>query len=225
MFDPQKRRILGAGAIAIAIIGVLVGLVVQSAPRPDPVTTDRLGPDYGESVTEYRARADVSLSGDDGTDHWALVSFTDYPPATALPQYRADLRISRVLYEVPIPRVSTPLVDVQVPDNDEALLRSADDAASQLMAQRQDNAAPDERTNRVLDLSSDRLHGECACVAGLIVRAPLSVLSALTERDQVRAVQALPADAVAGSFAVMPLRPGDTDFVAPVPDDGPVPQR
>jgi len=225
MFDPQKRRILGAGAIAIAIIGVIVGLVVQSAPRPDPVTTDRLGPDYGESVTEYRARAHNSLSGDDGTDRWALVSFTDYPSATALPQYQADLRISRVLYEVPIPRVSTPLVDVQVPDNDEALLRSGDDAASQLMAQRQDNAVPDERTNRVLDLSSDRLRGECACVAGLIVRAPLSVLSALTERDQVRAVQALPADAVAGSFAVMPLRPGDTDFVAPVPDDGPVPQR
>lgn len=225
MLDPQRRRILGAGAIAIVIIGVIVGLIVQSAPHPDPVTTDRLGPDYGESVTEYRARAHDSLSGDDGGEHWALVSFTDYPTAAALPQYRTDLRVGRVLYEVPIPRVSTPLVDVRVPDNDEALLRSADDAASQLMSRHQRNVVPDERTNRVLDLSIDRLRGECACVAGLIVRAPLSVLSDLAERGQVRAVQALPADAVAGSFAVTPLRPSDTDVVAPVPDDGPVPGR
>jgi hypothetical protein len=42
-------------------------------------------------------------------------------------------------------------------------------------------------------------------------------------RDGVRAVEALPPDAVSGKFAVEPLLPEYIDVVGPLPDDGPVP--
>lgn len=228
---PDSRRpglrAAGAGAVAVALAVLIVLLGVLHPPRRDGVFTDRLGPDNGELVAGYLARAAESLVGADTGEHWALVSFTEYLPAPALPHYRREMRIGQVLYQPPVPRVSTPLVAVPVPDSDTALLRSSADAAGQLWdrLQHSSGTSTGERSRRVLELSAERLRAECACVTGLVVRATPSELRALAERPEVRAVQALPADAVAGRFAVVPLRPDTTDTVTPVPDDGPVPQR
>lgn len=225
---PDRRarlRRIGIGITAGALPVLIVLLGVLNPPRSEGVFTDRLGPDQGEPVADYLARARDSLQGADDAEHWALVSFTEHLPTTALPDTARGLRVGQVIYHVPIDRVATPLVAVQVPANDRALLRSGEDAASELLDRRQRGTDPDERTSRVLDVSITRLRENRACAVGLVVRAPPNRLRELADDPGIRAVQALPADAVAGRFAVAPLFPTETDIVGPMPDDGPVPER
>ncbi len=220
--DRGRLRALGFGAAAAVCAAVVVALGIATPPAPDGVSTDRLGPETGETIAEYLDRARDSLSGSDDGDRWALVSFTDYGPAAALPGLSGGLRVSRALYRVPIPRVATPLVAVQVPENATALTRSGTDAAWQL-ADRRRYTADGTRGAQVLDVSIVRLRTGCACSPGLVIRAPLSRLRELAGRPGIRTVQALPADAVAERFAVAPLLPDSADPVAPRPDDGAVP--
>ncbi|MGA6207706.1 hypothetical protein ACPESR_23435 [Nocardia testacea] len=218
---PDIRRGLGYGA-AVAACGVFVlALGYLIPPAEQIVSTDRLGPDQGESIGDYLDRARESLTGSDAADRWALVSFTEYRSATELRDRVGELRIGQALYRVPLPRVATPLVAVQTPADDVALRRSGTDAAWQLADQRR--YAGDDRTARILDVAVARLRADCACAPGVVVRAPLPRLRDLTERPGIRAVEALPGDAVAGRFAVAPLLPDSTDPVGPPPDDGPVP--
>ncbi|WP_328392221.1 hypothetical protein [Nocardia sp. NBC_00416] len=218
----RRMRGLGFGAAAVACGAFILALGVLEPPADEGVSTDRLGPDQGEPVAEYLDRAGESLSGPDDGDRWALVSFTDYRPAAELRNRVGDLRVGQALYQVPLPRVATPLVAVQVPGSDAALLRSGDDAAWQLADQLRYTVA-DERTAATLEVAVSRLRAGCACAPGAIVRAPLPRLRELADRPGIRAVQALPADATAGRFAVAPLLPDSTDPVGPPPDDGPVP--
>ncbi|WP_280416235.1 hypothetical protein [Nocardia carnea] len=220
--DRGRLRALGFGAAAAVSAAIVVALGITTPPVPDAVSTDRLGPDTGEAIAEYLDRARDSLSGPDDGDRWALVSFADYRPAAALPGLSGGVRVSQALYQVPLPRVATPLVAVQVPENAAALERSGTDAAWQL-ADRRRYTAEGTRGAQVLDVSIARLRAGCACAPGLVVRAPLSRLRELAGRPGVRAVQALPADAVAERFAVAPLLPDSADPVAPRPDDGLVP--
>lgn len=220
--DRGRLRALGFGAAAAVSAAIVVALGITTPPVPDAVATDRLGPGTGEAIAEYLDRARDSLSGPDDGDRWALVSFADYRPAAALPGLSGGVRVSQALYQVPLPQVATPLVAVQVPENAAALERSGTDAAWQL-ADRRRYTAEGTRGAQVLDVSITRLRAGCACAPGLVVRAPLSRLRELAGRPGVRAVQALPADAVAERFAVAPLLPDSADPVAPRPDDGPVP--
>ncbi|MEV0044680.1 hypothetical protein AB0H60_14540 [Nocardia rhamnosiphila] len=215
------RRGLGYGAAAAACGVFVLALGYLIPPAEEIVSTDRLGPDQGESIAEYLDRARESLTGTDSADRWALVSFTEYRPATELHGQVGDLRIGQALYRVPLPRVATPLVAVQTPAGDIALRRSGADAAWQLADQRR--YAGDDRTARTLDVVIARLRADCACSPGVVVRAPLPRLRELAGQPGIRAVHALPADAVAGRFAVGPLLPDSPDPVSPPPDDGPVP--
>lgn len=209
---------LGAAAAICAVVVVVLGVTIP--PAPDGVATDRLGPDTGEPIAEYLARAGDSLAGDG--DRWALVSFTGYLSPADLAERAAGVRVSRALYQVPLDRVATPLVAVQVPDSPVALARSGADAAWQLTDRRR-YAAAGTRGAQVLDVSIARLHAGCACSPGLVVRASPAQLRELAGRPGIRAVQALPADAVAERFGVAPLLPDSADPVLPRPDDGPVP--
>lgn len=218
----RRLRALGYGTAAAVCAVLVVALGIANPPVPGGISTDRLGPGTGDKIAEYLTRAHDSLSGTDEDNHWALVSFTEYATATALPGLSEGVRVSQALYQVPLPRVATPLVAVQVPAGTAALTRSGADAAWQLTDRRR-VAADSTRGARVLEVSIDRLRAGCACAPGLVVRAPLSRLRALAERPGIRAVEALPADAVAGRFAVAPLLPDTADPIAPRPDDGPVP--
>lgn len=215
------RRGLGYGAAAAACGVFVLALGYLIPPAEEIVSTDRLGPDQGESIAAYLDRARESLIGTDGADRWALVSFTEYRPATELRDQVGELRIGQALYRVSLPRVGTPLVAVQTPAGDVALRRSGADAAWQLADQRR--YVGDDRTTRTLDVVVARLRADCACSPGVVVRAPLPRLRDLAEQPGIRAVQALPADAVAGRFAVESLLPDSPDPVGPPPDDGPVP--
>ncbi|MFE7723141.1 hypothetical protein ACFU44_29390 [Nocardia rhizosphaerihabitans] len=221
--DPEQRRspwriplILGA-AVVLAVVVVVLGIV---NPRPSTgITTDRLGPAQGERVDDYLDESRNSLSGNDTDPHWALLSFTDYLTPQQIPAASGGLRISGVIQHVPIDRVQTPVITVATPAGDEPAVKSADAAAGLLAAQRY----RDQRGADIARVTEARLRAGCACTAGLVVRGTLPQLRDLAAQPGVRAVQALPADAVAGRFAVAPLLPEATDVVAPTPDDAPVP--
>lgn len=220
--DDRGERLLRnvvflGGAVVLAVVVVALGII---NPRPSMgVATDRLGPAPGERVDDYLSEARASLDGADTEPRWALVSYTEYLTPQQIPAAANGLRISGVIQHVPIDRVQTPVITVGTPGGDTPALSSADAAAGLLAAQRQ----PDQRTTDIARITEARLRAGCACTAGLVVRGTLPQLRDLAARPGVRAIQALPADAAAGRFAVAPLLPGTTGTVAPTPDDGPVP--
>ncbi|MFR9753113.1 hypothetical protein ACL02S_19040 [Nocardia sp. 004] len=200
--------------MSAALIFVLGALTPPYRPA---VSTDRLGPEQGEQVAAYLARAQDSLTGDTVEHRWALVSFTAPLVPEQIPAYSDGMRIAQVLYHVALDRVQTPLVTVPVPTPTSAAVNSARYAAWLLPP------PTDERSARIAAFAAAQLRTGCACVVGLVVRGAPAELRSLASHNGIRAVQALPADAVAGSFAVVPLLPGYRDIVAPGPDDGPVP--
>jgi hypothetical protein len=129
--------------------------------------------------------------------------------------------VSELIYHVPIPRVQTPIVAVAVPDNADAAMRSADAAAERVLLR----AGGSDRAAQVAAVSAARLAARCACVAGALVRADSATLMSIAQRERVRAVEALPPDAVYGRIAVTPLLPEQDVTAGPGPDDGPVPPR
>ncbi|MFC9665323.1 hypothetical protein ACFVJ5_34280 [Nocardia sp. NPDC127606] len=221
--DSLDRRISLRNSVifGIAAVGAVILLVIafREPPPASAVATDRLGPAPGEQVEHYLLDAKASLDGGDTEQHWALVSFTEYIAPQQLPAAADGLRISGVIQHVPVDRVQTPVITVATPGGDEPAVRSGEAAAGLVAAQR----FRDERSAAVAHVTESRLRAGCACTAGLVVRGTLPQLRDLATQPDVRAVQALPADAVAGRFAVSPLLPGSSDTVTPSPDDGPVP--
>ena len=219
---------------ALAVVAVVVGVAAvvgvgfaNPVPTP-PITTDTLGPDSGEAVPDYLDRARDSVASVDGPV-WALVSFTkaltvdEVITSTSSVQVPgaevSGVRVSRVMFRVPIERVQTPLMSVPVPDNDEAVRRSPGVAATRLVSLGGDT----DRQQQVALASAKRLSAGCACAVGVLVRATPEGLEAIEHDSNVRAVEALPSDASPWLAAVRPLLPEYVDVVAPGPDDGPVP--
>jgi len=211
-------------AIAVATVGftvLVVVLGVLNPQRPSGISTDRLGPERGQPVPDYLVRARDSLYGSDTNEHWALVSFTEPLTPGQIPAHSGGLRIAAASHHVSIPRVHTPIVTVQLPAGNAVAVASADNAAWQLLAEH----PADDRTSRVTAVSVARLRAGCACTVGLVVRGRLSELRNLAAQNGIRAVQALPTDAVATSFAIVPLLPEYEDIALPGPDDGAVPDQ
>ncbi|BAH34241.1 hypothetical protein [Rhodococcus erythropolis] len=219
---------------ALAVVAVVVGVAAvvgvgfaNPVPTP-PITTDTLGPDSGEAVPDYLDRARDSVASVDGPV-WALVSFTkaltvdEVITSTSSVQVPgaevSGVRVSRVMFRVPIERVQTPLMSVPVPDNDEAVRRSPGVAATRLVSLGGDT----DRQQQVALASAKQLSAGCACAVGVLVRATPEGLEAIEHDSNVRAVEALPSDASPWLAAVRPLLPEYVDVVAPGPDDGPVP--
>lgn len=206
----------------VVLLGVLIVVAgVLRAPREGVVTTDRLGPEQGEQVSDYLDRAHRSLDGA-AEPRFALVSFSSEIAPWEVATVAAGVRVSQVLYQVPIPRVQTTLVPVSVPDDPWALLQSAGIAARALGSSTTVDVT-DERRRRIDVVSAARLEDGCACIVGLVVRGTSAQLDEIATRAGVRAVEALPVDAVFGRFAVAPLMPQQTELVAPGPDDGEIP--
>ena len=205
---------------AVVLIAVTVVLGALNPVRRTPVSTDTLGPDNGEVVADYLARADRSLDEADGRqERWALVSFTRPVTTDTVRDAASGTRVSQVLFRVPLDRVQTPFVPVSVAAGDAALARASDLAAGRAQAM----TGETERQAQIAAVSSAELAGNCACVIGVVVRGDHDALAALRSEPDVRAVEALGADAVAGRFAVRPLLPEQVETVAPGPDDGVVP--
>ncbi|WP_231390324.1 hypothetical protein [Nocardia sp. CNY236] len=210
------RSVVTVGIVALVIVLGALGILAE--PYRPAVATDRLGPDHGELVVDYLARARDSLDGTDRDRHWGLVSFTAPVAPAQISAHSGGTHIAQVLYQVTLPRVHTPLVAVPVLHDLATVADSARDAAWLLPS------PTDDRSARAVSVAAARLRADCACAVGLVVYGSLTELRSLATRDGVRSVQALPADAVAGSFAVAPLLPTHRGIVLPGPDDGPIPQ-
>ncbi|MFK4359298.1 MULTISPECIES: hypothetical protein [Rhodococcus] len=224
------RGLTPALAVVALVVGVaaVVGVGFANPVPTPPIRTDTLGPDSGEAVPDYLDRARDSVASVDGPV-WALVSFTkaltvgEVITSTSSVQVPgaevSGVRVSRVMFRVPIERVQTPLMSVPVPDNDEAVRRSPGVAATRLVSLGGDT----DRQQQVALASAKQLSAGCACAVGVLVRATPEGLEAIEHDSNVRAVEALPSDASPWLAAVRPLLPEYVDVVAPGPDDGPVP--
>ena len=139
------RGLTPAPAVVAVVVGVaaVVGVGFANPVPTPPIRTDTLGPDSGEAVPDYLDRARDSVASVDGPV-WALVSFTkaltvdEVITSTSSVQVPgaevSGVRVSRVMFRVPIERVQTPLMSVPVPDNDEAVRRSPGVAATRLVS-------------------------------------------------------------------------------------------
>ena len=216
---PLRAQIAGAlGVIALVGLVIVAGLVVP--PKPAPIGTDRLGPESGTAVTDYLELARDSLDGPD-EPRYALVSLRDGVTAEQAFEIAGGARITQMVFRVPVPRVQTPLAVVGVGEGRNSVLGSVDVAVDRLRTAAA--AAANERSRSTAALSAQRIGARCACVVALTMRATSSQLRTVADGPQVRAVEALPADAVGGRFALVPLLPETTDIVEPLPDDGDVP--
>lgn len=220
MNAPMLRR---AGIATVVVLAAVLIVVLGWAipPRAAVISTDRLGPESGEPVSGYLDRARESLRANDADCHWALLSFTSGITADRIPEYSAGLRISQVDYHVAIDRVATPITAIGVPAGDGVAVASVRSAAAKVAAEQ----TYDDRSTRVKNLVAARLAAGCPCVVGIVLYGTLDQLRNLAARPGIRAVEALPADASAGVFAVSPLLPEQTESASPTPDDGPVPDN
>ncbi|KZF01558.1 MULTISPECIES: hypothetical protein [unclassified Rhodococcus (in: high G+C Gram-positive bacteria)] len=217
----RTRGVLG-GVVTAALVFVALAVIGHLNPvRQLGVGTDRLGPDSGEQVIDYLARAEASLRSDNTEPRWGSVSFDRELTAQQAYAVADGIRISQVLLRVPLDRVQTPILTVGVPGSERSVLNSTARAASLAT----ESFGAGDRQAQIAAVSQQRLLDGCACVVTLVVRATPAELSELAGRADVRAVQALPPDAVSGKFAVEPLLPEHVDVVGPLPDDGPVPTR
>lgn len=215
------RGALEACVLVLVALGLcaVVG-VLNPLPRPG-VGTDALGPDNGETVEDYarRAASSVEDAHADTDRHWALVSFSSATSPARAYDAAGEVRIAQVLLRVPMERVQTQVIAIGVAGNSRSVISSEDIAASRL----QGSTGQWDRQSQIDAASASRLASGCDCVVGLIVYATGDELGTLVDVPEVRAVEALPADAVAGKFAVRAFLPEYVDVVGPLPDDGPIP--
>lgn len=214
--------------VSAAVLAVLLGVVVllgSRTPAPAPAPPAALGPEAGEQVGDYLARAEAGRSGQGA--RWALVSLEPpLDPAGVAALLPAELRLSQVLLRVPLERVQTPLVTRELADQRsrvKELGAAWTAAAGTLTSTATSTTTTAGRGAQVGAYSARQLGAQCACAVGLVVRADVTRLDALAGSDGVRAVQAAPADVSYGGLSVRPLLPEQVDVVAPGPDDGRVP--
>lgn len=225
-------------ALTVLVVGALVfvGLAVVGYLNPQRqlgVGTDRLGPVSGEPVQDYLSRSRATLDGDAADHRWALASFGTHLTVGDAYAAARGVRISRMLFQVPIDRVQTPMIAVGVTGSERSVSGSSWRAAATLdpsvgqggSVEQGGSVGQAGRPAEIAAVSADRLRSGCACVVGVVLRGSESDLTAVAAGGTVRAVEALPADAVDGKFAVSALLPQHIDTVGPLPDDADVPAR
>jgi len=221
------------------VAGVAGYVAGREAPPPrQPAEVQRLGPEPGEPVTEYLARARTSVPARDAGQVWALVQLAApldteaaarlvSSPLVSSPSVSGSVRLSRVVFRVPLPRVQTALVTRELSGQRPAeelagaQLWAADERAAAGQRAAADGAA---RAAAVAAAEADALRAAgCACVLAMLVRADRAGLDALAAQPAVRAVHAATPDTPLPSIATSPLLPEQTVVAGQVPDDGPLP--
>ncbi len=236
--------------LLVALLLVAAGAVYvagrQSASPVSPYEVQRLGPEPGERVADYLARID--LPAQDAGPVWALVQLTQPVSTGAAAALVAGVRLSRVVFRVPLPRVQTALVTRDVPGQrpatelaDAQRLAADDRSAAATRAAAAVAATPGTGTSTgtgatrtaedaavvraaaVAAAEAAALRSGCACVLALLVHADRAALTTLTASPSVRALHAADPSTPLHAVAVSPLLPEQTEVAGPVPDDGPIP--
>ncbi|GAA3230033.1 hypothetical protein GCM10017691_22620 [Pseudonocardia petroleophila] len=210
----NRRLAVLAGCVVVALLTAwYAGSRFEPAtPGPTPGSV-RLGPEAGEPVADYLARLPAALPPP-GAPAYALVQFrTEQTGPAALAAVDGTGPVSAV-FRVPVERVQTALRFEGLGTIDLARSRAAAAAA--------DEAARLTGRPAAIAAAEARALADpgCACVVALLVRGDRAALDALAAREQVRAVDAAPADAQPVELALSPLLPAQTDAADPPPDDG-----
>jgi hypothetical protein len=229
---------IGAGVLAAAITFVAVYAATRAPVAGDPTIGDvvRVGVSDGDSVPAYLASTQQQLAAlPDGTEVYALVSFSAYLAPDRLPAALSSVSVSSVFARVPLAGVQTELIRLgayKLPDDvvagmDAAAMRKDDEAADY---RRTLQKVPDggagtnsDDIRRVYASDADVATAEatayrrhCSCVYAAVVRAAPAALRALAQRSEVRAVD--PASEVKrlDRTVFLPPLPEQTDRVRPV---------
>ena len=211
-------------AVLLVAFGAAVVAAGQREPDPPPLPgVERLGPEPGEPVARYLGRAAISLPAQGSGPAWALVQLEDHLDAATAARLTRDVRLSRVVLRVPLPRVQTALLTRPVPGQ-----RPAGEIAAAMRSaagDRQAVAAPATagRAGEVAAAEARHLREGCACVVALLVRGDRAALERLATRSHVRAVHAARVGTPPQGLALAPLLPEQREAAGPVPDDGAVP--
>lgn len=208
-------------AVVVLVLTVLV-LGNHTPVRRAGTTGVALGPEGGQQVSAYLVRAVAELPTAGGP-YWALVSLRSELEPAAAAAVPGDARVAQAILRVPIERVQTAQLPVDVADQGE-LTREL--TAAQALAGSRLQQLADSETGRaaaVARVSAARLHAGCACVLALLVRGTAEQLRAIAGRPEVRGVQAAAADVPPQYVALRALLPEQTAVVSPLPDDGAVP--
>lgn len=187
----------------LALFGVVVAIGFATPPARHQVGgADSLGLEAGESAQQYRARAADSLAQVGGEPRWALVSFAQpaTPRGAAEAVAGAGARVSQVVVVYAAGEDQwTDWVDIPAPPPGVGAVEDAVATALRVSASRLG-----EGSDRRDQAARDGLLRGCACVRNLVVRGDGPTLRQVAAAAGVVAVQALPADAVYGSFSVRP---------------------
>ncbi|MCT1433407.1 hypothetical protein [Dietzia maris] len=256
-------KIAGVGVvIVVALVAILTALRTDP-PRSPGVMTDALGPEDGERIDDYLARAADSLvtaggggdaargsGGDDDDDHdddkalasdpdarrWALVTAGwAWTVPEAVGVVRELPRVSGLYVQVPVDGVAMPVTGVTLAEpvagesgREPVFHRGLEQVTRRLEAGPPTGPGvpqpPDAgRAAATAALTVSRIRAGEPAIIGLLARGTTEQLRAVADQPWVRAVEALPPDAVWERFAVRPLQPQQVDAAFPLPDDGPVP--
>lgn len=184
MRAPAMNVAAAACGVVLAVLGVTAIGMLAPAQQPG-VQGDMLGPQPGEEMSEYVARAETSLQNAGAQSAYALVTF-DAPcdPAAAARRVSIAARVDALLlvdapaHPIPEPAGSEDRADV--------FAREAQRAANRAQA-------------KGVALNP-------TAIGAVVVYAPGDDLRAIAETAGVRAVEALPSDAVWGMFGITGVR-------------------
>lgn len=237
--SPTRRvfTALGVGVvIVLALVAILTALRTE-LPRDPGVMSDAVGPESGEPVADYVDRAAGTLTeAAGGAPRWALVSADRALTAPEAAETVADLpRVSALYVQVPLPGVAMPVSMVTLAEpvagetsREPAFQRALSRLASTVPGGHSEgpaggDAAVVDRESAKATVSARRIRAGEPTIIGLVVRGSTTTLSATAQAPGVRAVEALPADAVWGRFAARPLLPQQRVAADPLPDHSPLP--
>lgn len=252
-------KVAGVGVvIVLALVAILTALGTDP-PRTPGVMSDALGPDSGEPVEDYLARAAATLTPeggagdgggagnnhndddndddnntDDGTpapdaSRWALVSAAAPLSVAEADRVVRDLpRVSGLFLQVPVEGVAMPVHGATLAEpvaGETGREGVFDRGVRRVIGELESGPAPTtgDRGAATTALTASRIRGGDPAIIGILVCGTTAQLRAAAEDPRVRAVEALPADAVWGRFATRPLLPQQVESASPLPDGDPVP--
>ena len=213
----QGRLALLAACGVVAALVALYAAVRSPAPTSGPPAGSvRLGPESGETVAAYLARAAATLP-QPGTTALALVQYTD---GRTVADAQAPGTATEAGFRVDLPRVQTALRFVALePGVPTALDTARQRAASAASA---DAGRLTGRAKAVATAEATALNGpDCPCLVAMVVAADGAELRRAV--PGVRVVEAAPPGVTLRELALSPLLPEQADRADPLPDDGPVP--
>ena len=245
---PLPLRVLKVAGVGVVIVLALVAILTAlhtDPPRSPGVMSDAVGPERDEPAADYLDRAADTLAtadGDRDAARWALISATGPLSVAEAADVVRDLpRVSRIFVQVPVEGVAMPVTGATLAEpvaGDSGRGEVFDRGLRQVIGVLEagtaptgrarggragENAAGEGRAAAVASLTVSRIRDGDPAIIGLLARGTSEQLRVTAEHPRVRAVEALPADAVWGRFAIRPLLPQQAEVASPLPDTAPVP--